>query len=416
MIIGVATALFLLLILYFIRKTSEDQNLDLDYAIYTSPKETSVTTQLDVKVPADIIWQTLIKLSNYHLWFPWVHKIQVTNNRSRYVHRHSLDHYTMEVGSWFKIRPFILFPMTRCRFISIEPSKKLTLEMRFFPFNREIVTFTLTPYTNCVEIRYTSINNHLLGFITATMFSWRGKEVLQNLEVRLPEVSLKPTAGEELVSEEAQFVMDDDFINALVAKALSDGKDVLNNITDKLTRAKAKSAFVKAKRARITPKTTPEAVITVEKYLSGEAPPKATISVPQAVAEVSEEILINQYVVKALDGDDEILGTIEDRVFRAKAKSAYFKAKRSGVQPEIPAETPPLGELPTPLSQEQPQKGKEGQVVVTSPPNRREIDVEALIKQALADGNMDAINSIEDKTTRAMAKSTYIKAKRSQGK
>ena len=44
----------------------------------------------------------------------------------------------MKVGSYFKIQPFFGLPALNCRFLRLDNQKNLTLEMGFFPFNKEI--------------------------------------------------------------------------------------------------------------------------------------------------------------------------------------------------------------------------------------------------------------------------------------
>ena len=337
MAIGIAAVLFVLLLVYFIWQTSKSQDLSLDFSSYTSPTETVVETELDVAAPIDSIWKTLTKLADYHLWFPWVRKVRVTNsNVDRWAQRHSFQHYRVEVGSYFKIRPFILSPLTRCRFIALDPHKRLALEMRFFPFNKEIVTFTLNRYSNLVELTYSSINKGIPGLITAIMFSWRGKQVLRSLGQRLPEVPVPAEPEVDVSMKEEPVVMDEAFINALVAKALGESMDVINNLTDRPIRAKAKSAYIKAERSGQVPDVTPESEKAVEQFLGvgGPAKPREPVAdethinelVSQALA--GDEDVIDQAVEKALSGNMDAINTISDRIIRSKAKSAYMKAKR----------------------------------------------------------------------------------------
>ncbi|MAG20781.1 MAG: hypothetical protein CMF77_01240 [Candidatus Marinimicrobia bacterium] len=343
MLAGASIAL-LAVILYFIQQASQDQHLDLDCSVSFHPRATSAVAQMDVGAPAETVWRTLTDLANYNLWFPWIKRVRVTNESAvRWAHRHSLLEYRMEVGSRFKIKPFFGAPFVPCRFVTIDPCRTLSMEMRFFPFNREIVSFKLKPYTNCLEVNYHSSNNTLLGFITAAMFSWRGKDVLRNLVEALPEAPEAEVAAEAAPAQE-KIIINDAFIDALVAKALADGMDLLNNITEKPLRAKAKSAYVKAKRAGITPDATPEAVEIVNQFMLGGGVPSTAASATELApaAEVGEEARINQYVLKGLDGDIEIINAIEDRTFRAKVKSALVKAKRSGERPEVPVDAPSL--------------------------------------------------------------------------
>ena len=403
MAVGGMSFALLFLIYYFVKRTAAEQNLDLDYSVEFHPRRTTVSATMDMDAPPDIVWKALTDMSNYRLWLPWIHRVRVTNHEvDRWVHKHSLLKYNIEVGNRFEIQPFFGAPYTSCRFITIDPEKTLAMEMRFFPFNREVVTFTLTPFKNCVEVTYISTNSTLLNFITASMFSWQGKDVLKNLIEALPEVELEEDTSEAAAAA-PQFVVDENFINALVAKAYAEGADILNGISEKVTRGKAKSGLVKAKRAGSPPETTPDAVTAVNQFLSGGSAP-ATEATPTAPAvDVPEEIRVSQYVLKGLDGDMDLINAIDDRVFRAKVKSALTKAKRTGERPEIPPDTPPLGGEATPAAP----------VPAAAPPQA--MDEETLINTYVSNamkGDEEAISAIEDRILRAKVKSALVKAKR----
>ena len=408
MVLGGVTIALLFIICYFVWSTGSDQNLDLDFSTEYFPKRTTVTATRDFSVPPEVIWKALTNLSNYKLWYPWVRRLRVTNeNADRWVHKHSLLEYKIEVGNWFKIQPFLGAPYSNCRFIALEAPSKMVLEMRFFPFNREVVTFNLTAYKNCVEVNYTATSNSLHNFLTATMFSWRGKKVLRNLGEVLPKIELEADGGVATTAS-PQFVFDDNFINALIAKAFDDGADILNSITEKPVRGKAKSGLIKAKRSGVPPDTTPEALEAVNQFLSGGVAPPLSSAPPSVSAkEPDEETLINTFVANALGGDEDPIANIEDRVLRSKVKSALMKAKRSGVVPEIP-ESPPEPATPSDSSPKQDLK---------TPPKSADSPEEAIAQavQAALGGNMDLINSIKDRMLRGKAKSALAKAKRAKG-
>ena len=401
MAIGSATVALLLLAYYFVKSTSADQNLDLNYSSEVYPNKASVSTTMDIDAPIEVIWKALTNMSNYKLWYPWVYRLRVINeNVDRWVHKHSLLQYQMEVGNFFKIQPFFGAPYNLCRFITIDREKRLAMEMRFFPFNKEIVTFSLTPYKNCVEVSYASTSNSLINFLTAFMFSWQGKKILRNFNEILPDLDYDDEDGDTRTSV-PEFVIDDNFINALIAKAYIDGDDILNGITEKVVRGKAKSGLLKAKRAGVVPEAASDALSLVTQYLSGGPAPGASSDVVP-VPDVPEKIRINQYILKGLDGDMDIINNIEDRVLRSKVKSGLTKAKRSGERPEIPADTAPLGSTPT-----------------SAPPPAavpiKTVDEETTINTYVAKamgGEEEAIAEIEDRVLRAKVKSALIKAKR----
>ncbi|MFQ6673155.1 MAG: SRPBCC family protein [Fidelibacterota bacterium] len=406
-----ATIVFALLVLYFIWQASRDQDLDLDYSIYYSPGETILETRLDVKSAAKQVWRTVTDLSSYPLWFPWVSRVRVTNKDARrWVHLHSFQHYRMEVGSRFQIRPFLFSPLTQCRFISIEPERTLSMEMRFFPFIRELVTFTMKPYAHGLELTYRSTHHHFLGFISAAMFSWKGKEVLRNLAFRTSQIPVTE-AQEAPIPEQERIIIDDAFIKAIAARAMTDGVEILNKIPERPLRAKAKSFHMKASRSGEVPEVTAEAAAAVEQFLSTGVASETAL--PPAGGEKKEpaatqDDVINGLVARTLAGDEDAINSIEDRVLRSKAKAALIKAKRSADVPQA-APSPTAHQKPGGVdsSPEPPEPRQPAPSVSPVDPDT----IQEAVKKALA-GDMDAINAISDRVARAKAKSAYTKAKR----
>ena len=94
---------------------------------------------------------------------------------------------------------------------------------------------------------------------------------------------------------------------------------------------------------------------------------------------------IKDFVDKGLSGDMASVDAIEDRLLRGKVKAAIVKAKRLGVS--------------SPKSVE-----KKSESVPDDP-------IAKLVKEGLS-GNMDSINSIEDRVFRAKVKSALVKAKK----
>lgn len=111
----------------------------------------------------------------------------------------------------------------------------------------------------------------------------------------------------------------------------------------------------------------------------------------------------------------DAVNALEDRIFRAKVKSALVKAKRSGERPEVPADAPPLGARTADSAPTQPESSSAD--TLQSTPAATTDSPETTIKQAVQaalSGNMDPINAIEDRVLRSKAKSAWVKAKRAQ--
>ena len=94
---------------------------------------------------------------------------------------------------------------------------------------------------------------------------------------------------------------------------------------------------------------------------------------------------IKDLVNKGLSGDMASVNAIEDRLLRGKVKAAIVKAKRLGVS------SPKVLE-------------KSSEPIPDDP-------IAKLVKEGLS-GNMDSINSIEDRVFRAKVKSALVKAKK----
>jgi len=408
MLIGITTVLLFLLIYYFVQSTSSEQKIDLNLHSEYFPNKSFVATSIDLDVPIEVIWKYITDLSNYHLWFPWVYSLKVTNKDvSSYTKKHSLLEYDMKVGSYFKIQPFFGIPALNCRFLRLDDQKNLTLEMGFFPFNKEIVNFNLVPYKNCVEVNYSSRSNGLFSFITIPMFAWLGKDILNNLKNSLPNIKIEinDETSEQVLLSLSEYIKkgsegDLQLINSIpdralrakvkgvllsistseyVQKALDGDKNIIAGIADIKLKTKVKSAYLKAKR-----------IGTAIPVFDNESESKESTDIVnksprEKSAASSDELSIEEYVQKALSGDEEIINSIENRVLRAKVKAGIMKAKKN----------PPA------------KKSNED----TSKKN--ELSIEEYVQKALS-GDEEIINSIENRVLRAKVKAGIMKAKRSK--
>ena len=185
-------------------------------------------------------------------------------------------------------------------------------------------------------------------------------------------------------------------INQYILKGLDGDMDVINKIEDRVLRSKVKSGLTKAKRSGERPE------IPADTAPLGSTPTSAPPPAAVPIKTVDEETTINTYVAKAMGGEEEAIAEIEDRVLRAKVKSALIKARRTGLIPEVPKD------LPQPETEE---VVLEQTVESVTPSDNPDAIIEKAVQAAL-DGNMDVINKIEDRVLRAKAKSALVKAKR----
>ena len=155
----------------------------------------------------------------------------------------------------------------------------------------------------------------------------------------------------------------------------------MNSLTDKVTRGKAKALIVKIKRG------------------AAERPPMPDISSAETASSTAAELTPEQIfaiaINKAIEGDMEPINSMEDKVTRGKAKALLVKIKRGT------AEAPPMPEISVATP-------------VESSASESETD-EQLIERLVAaglDGDMEEINSLENKVLRGKIKAAIVKAKR----
>ena len=174
----------------------------------------------------------------------------------------------------------------------------------------------------------------------------------------------------------------DKLISELVLKALDGDLDSLNAVEDRVLRAKAKAALVKAKK---DPKAYKAQFLAVESSTEKSGQKELT----------EAEKKISELVLKALDGDLDSLNAVEDRVLRSKAKAALMKAKKD-------PEAYKAQFLAVESSTE-----KLGQKKLTE----SEKKISELVLKAL-DGDLDSLNAVEDRVLRSKAKAALVKAKK----
>ena len=131
----------------------------------------------------------------------------------------------------------------------------------------------------------------------------------------MPELSSAGTSDEssggfESLSKEEQ-------IAYLVNKGLDGDMDIINNLDNKVLRAKAKAMIVKINRGSV------------------ERPPMPKISSTTVSSEntspssgESDEELVNRLITQGLQGDMEEINSLSNKVIRGKIKAAIVKEKR----------------------------------------------------------------------------------------
>ena len=172
-------------------------------------------------------------------------------------------------------------------------------------------------------------------------------------------------------------------IAELVNKGLDGDMDSVNACEDRIIRGKAKAMIAKVNKGTAERPPVPGA------ELDSKLKPKTFES-------LSKEEMIAVLVNKGLDGDMDFVNKHPDKVIRAKAKAMIVKVKRGSIErPSMPDVNAKAESNNQKLDDNEPDDQK----------------IERLIASGV-DGNMDEINSLEDKVLRGKIKAAVIKAKR----
>ena len=152
-----------------------------------------------------------------------------------------------------------------------------------------------------------------------------------------------------------------------------------------VTRGKAKALLIRIKRGSAEKPTIPDKTAPSS---------SSSASSTGGDAQLTKEQTIAMVVNKALDGDEDPLNSLTDKVIRGKAKALIVKIKRGA------SERPPMPEISS---------------AKTTSPTNTEFTPEQIFAIAInkaTEGDMEPINSMEDKVSRGKAKALLMKIKR----
>ena len=334
----------------------------------------------------EIVWDMITSLELYNIWFDGVQRAIADVDSDRYVHKFSFDKLDLKPGSFFKIRPATLAPWFRCRIITVEKEKEFGFDFQMMPFVTEYVSFKLEESKNGVFVICNRYSKGPFSFLALLNWNKSKSKILQKLAEITPTIELKEDdiAGGDVKGAGEPQLNRDQTVAFVVNKSLDGDNDPLNALPDKVTRGIAKALLVRIKRG------------------SAERPPMPDLSaaaVPAqapVVAELTQEQTIALVVNKSLDGDNDPLNAIEDKVTRGKAKALLVKIKRGA------AERPAMPEMPSAPSSNSSASSTE----LTSE------QIFAIAVNKAVEGDMEAVNAIDDKVTRGKAKALLVKIKR----
>ena len=334
----------------------------------------------------EIVWDMITSLDLYNIWFDGVQRAIADVDSDRYVHKFSFDKLDLKPGSFFKIRPATLAPWFRCRIITVEKEKEFGFDFQMMPFVTEYVSFKLEESKNGVFVICNRYSKGPFSFLALLNWNKSKSKILQKLAEITPTIELKEDdiAGGDVKGAGEPQLNRDQTVAFVVNKSLDGDNDPLNALPDKVTRGIAKALLVRIKRGSAERPPMPD-------LSAAAAPSQAPVA-----AELTQEQTIALVVNKSLDGDNDPLNAIEDKVTRGKAKALLVKIKRGA------AERPAMPEMPSAPSSNS----------STSSTELTSEQIFAIAVNKAAEGDMEAVNAIDDKVTRGKAKALLVKIKR----
>jgi len=403
MILTLAILAVFVVIVLFVVDASRDPVITSNVSTYFQPFAAETIVKHEYAARPKLVWDTIMRLSNYNFWFPGILRLLPVVESSRYVHRFSFDKFSFQPGSFIQIRPFSLSPSFRGKVISKEENKQLALEMRFNPVHKETVVFDLNPTAAGTAVTCRRTSRGLFSWMSIWGFSNSKSKILDNLGYFIPEDVVEEEGGASSSQDLGPQYSREAIIARSVQAGLGGNMDLINAIPDKPTRGMAKAMLVQSKRKG---NKMPDHLV---KALSEEPTAGAPISTRTSDDAVglpdfsAPGDLIAFVVNRALDGDDEPIAAITDKPTRGKAKAMLVKIKRGSVErPAMPmlSSAPPA---PTASESAQPSLGDESD--------------EDLISRLVGDGlsgNMDEINALDSRVLRGKIKAAIVKAKRAK--
>jgi hypothetical protein len=395
MLLTIATIAVLIVLVLFIWDTSSSYETQSDIRSFYRPFYAESSIRHEYLSTPTAVWKTLITLDGYSSWFPQISRLLPDVNTQRYVHQFSFDQFPLVPGTKLLLRPNSWSPFYHSRVVVVDENKEISFDLKYNPFFREYVVFALEPQLYGTVVTCQRTSSGLFSFLSLWGFSNTKSKILDNLGYFIPEETTKEEKQEKNgAASQAPALSREATIAQAVQAGLDGNMDLINAIADKPTRGLAKAALVQSKRKG---GTLPE---HLQKALS-EAP--TVIPTKQQSEGVSpfrnQEEQITYLVNLTLDGNDEALNAVPDRVIRGKAKSMLAKIKRGALKrppmPETSSEPAP----PTETSFEE--QENEEQLITR------------LVKAGV-DGNMDEINALDNKVLRGKIKSAIVKEKRSK--
>ena len=395
MLLTIATIAVLIVLVLFIWDTSSGHETQSDIRSFYRPfyAESSISHEY-LSTPTDV-WKTLTSLEGYSSWFPQISRLLPDVNTRRYVHRFSFDQLPLVPGTRLLLRPNSWSPFYHSRVVVVNKNKEISFDLKYNPLFREYVVFALEPQPYGTAVTCLRTSKGLFSFLSLWGFSNTKSKILENLGYFIPEETPKEgKSGKNGAAVQTPSLSREATIAQAVQAGLVGNMDMINAIADKPTRGLAKATLIQTKRKG---GALPE---HLQKALSESPTVVPTKQQPGGVSAFSNQEEHVAYLVNlTLDGNDEALNAVPDRVIRGKTKAMLAKIKRGAL------ERPPMPEAssePAPPTE-----------TVSGEQETEEQLILRLVKAGL-DGNMDEINALDNKVQRGKIKSAILKEKRSK--
>ena len=395
MLLTIATIAVLIVLVLFIWDTSSSHETKSDIRSFYKPFYAESSISHEYSSTPTAVWKTLIALDGYSSWFPQISRLLPDVNTQRYVHQFSFDQFPPVPGTRLLLRPNSWSPFYPSRVVVVDENKEISFDLKYNPFFREYVVFALEPRSYGTAVTCQRTSSGLFSFLSLWGFTNKKSKILENLGYFIPEETTKEEKQEKNGAAAQAPALSREATIAQAAQAGLDGNmDLINAIPDKPTRGLAKAALVQSKRKG---GTLPE---HLQKALSEAPTIVPTKQQSKGVSPFSgQEEQIAYLVNLTLDGNDEELNAVPDRVIRGKAKAMLVKIKRGALErppmPEASSEPAP------PIETSSAEQENEEQLILR------------LVKAGV-DGNMDEINALDNKVLRGKIKSAIVKEMRAK--
>ena len=397
---------------------NSEQTITSDFSSYLNPFSAETIVKHSYSSKPEMVWAEITNLADYNFWFPGILRILPVVNTDRYVHKYSFDKFQLAPGALLRLRPNTLSPMFQGRITSVEPNKKLSIEMRFNPVHKETVVFDLEPIPEGTSVTCRRTSKGLFSWMSIWGFSNNKSKILDNLGYLIPEDEQDSSDQTDSAADAGPQYSREATIARAVQAGLDGNMDLVNSIPDKPTRGMAKAMLVQSKRKgnvmpdHLVQALSEEPSANIDK-LKADGEKKKDEPTPDGLPSFSnQDDLISFVVNKALDGDDEPINAINDKPTRGKAKALLVKIKRGAI--ERPA-MPELSETPSSSAQNketpQPEATTEAEDTSEDKSEPESELIERLVTAGI-NGNMDEINALENKVLRGKIKAAIVKAKR----